>query len=251
MSAPGALQPRALLFDLFGTLVHFAPHVPTVQVAGSAWRTTMGWLRETAERELPEVPFDDLLPMLMRVTEEIVRQRPPDYREVPSRERFRRAVERLGVDSTRAPHVAERLSLAHMAHLASVTELPAGHMDLLRTLRQRYPMAVVSNFDHGPTARRVLAEHGIAEFFSTTVISAEFGQRKPHPAIFQAALDGVDVDAADALFVGDSVDDDIAGAHNAGVPVVWLNVKGQPLPAGSPEPARVIARLADLPALLD
>ena len=38
---------RALLFDLFGTVVLFAPRVPKVEVAGTAWRSTMGWLRET------------------------------------------------------------------------------------------------------------------------------------------------------------------------------------------------------------
>src|SRR5262245_47769774 len=94
---------RAVLFDLFGTVVHFAPQVPVIEVAGTAWRSTMGWLREAAASELPQVPFDDLLPALLQVTEEIVRQRPPEYFEVPSRERFRRALLRLGIDGSDAP----------------------------------------------------------------------------------------------------------------------------------------------------
>jgi hypothetical protein len=43
------MTPRVLLLDLFGTVVHFAPQVPTVEVAGTPWRTTMGWLQATAE----------------------------------------------------------------------------------------------------------------------------------------------------------------------------------------------------------
>jgi len=243
--------PRALLFDLFGTVVQFKPQVPTVEVAGTAWHSAMGWLRETAEHELPHVAFDDLLPALMRVTEEIVRARPPDYLEVPSRERFRRALLRVGIAGEEASAVAERLSLAHMAHLASMTVLPAAHVPLLNDFARRYQLALVSNFDHGPTARRVLSNHGIAAFFPTTVISAEFGRRKPHPAIFEAALLGAGVSAGDALFIGDSIGDDVFGAHHAGVPVVWLNAKNAPLPSDTPAPHHMIAQLTDLPAVLD
>jgi HAD superfamily hydrolase (TIGR01549 family) len=244
-------MPRALLFDLFGTVVLFAPQVPTVEAAGSAWRSTMSWLRDTAERELPHVAFDDLLRALMRVTEEIIRQRAPEHLEVPSRERFRRALLRVGVAAGQAPEIAERLSVAHMAHLASMTVLPPEHLALLHDLAKRYRLALVSNFDHGPTARRVLSDHGVAGFFDTTVISAEFGRRKPHPEIFAAALQAVGVSADDALFIGDSIGDDVVGAHNAGVPVVWLNGTSTPLPPGTPPPRAVMARLTDLPAVLE
>ncbi|HVO24666.1 MAG TPA: HAD family hydrolase [Candidatus Margulisiibacteriota bacterium] len=243
-------MPRALLFDLFGTVVQFKPQVPAVEVAGTPWRTTMGWLRATAERELPDVSFDELLPALLQVTEDIVRRRAPEYREVPSRERFCRALLRVNVTAAQAPDIAERLSLAHMAHLASMTVLPPAHRLLLRELAGRYRLGLVSNFDHGPTARRVLLDHGVAEFFPTTLISAEFGRRKPHPAIFEAALHGVGVRAAEALFIGDSVADDVVGAHGAGVPVAWLNANNAPLTVGAPVPQHIITRLTDLLAVL-
>jgi HAD superfamily hydrolase (TIGR01549 family) len=241
---------RALLFDLFGTVVHFAPRVPTVEVAGTAWRTTMGWLRERAEQELPAVPFEALLPALMEVTEEIVRKRPPEYLEVPSRERFRRALVRVGVVAAEAPAMAERLSLIHMAHLASTTQLPEGHAAVLAELAAQYPLGLVSNFDHAATARRVLSEHGVAGCFSTIRISEEFGRRKPHPAIFHAALADLGVAASDALFIGDSLSDDVAGAQSAGLAVAWVNVTGDPPPGKMPPPDHVITHLAELCALL-
>ena len=232
-------------------MVQFKPQVPAVEVAGTAWRSTMGWLRATAEHELPHVPFDELLPALMRVTEDIVRQRPPEYLEVPSRERFRRALLLVGLAPENAPDIAERLSLAHMAHLASMTLLPPEHAPLLQQLARRYQLALVSNFDHGPTARRVLSDHGIAGLFPTTLISAEFGRRKPHPAIFEAALHGVGVRADEALFIGDSIGDDVLGARAAGVPVAWLNAKNSPLPPETPPPQHVISRLTELADVLE
>jgi HAD superfamily hydrolase (TIGR01549 family) len=240
----------AVLFDLFGTVVHFAPQVPAVQAAGGGWRSAMGWLREAAASEVPYVGFDDLLSSLLQVTEEIVRQRPPEYREVPSRERFRRALVRCGLKDEAAVASAERLSLVHMAHLASKTAVPAGHVVLLEGLAATYRLGLVSNFDHGPTARRILAGHGVAHFFEVTVISDEFGRRKPHRAIFDAALGAMGVNADQALFVGDSVNDDVVGAHNARLPVAWLNPKAEPLPPGTPPPQHVIAQLDELATLL-
>ena len=251
MNSSARWRGRALLFDLFGTVVHFAARVPAVQSAGAPWRSAMHWLQEAAEREVPRIRFDDLLTALMHVTEEIVRQRPPDYREVPSRERFRRALVQLGVDGDRAQATAERLSLVHMSHLASMTVLPAGHLRLLKELGAHYPLGLVSNFDHAPTARRVLHEHGISGCFNTIVISAEFGQRKPHQAIFEAALRELGVPAEDTLFVGDSLGDDVSGARNARLRVAWLNPKGDPVPADGSQPDYVISRLADLLALVD
>lgn len=244
-------RPRVLLFDLFGTVVHFAPAVPTVEVAGSRWRSTMGWLREITACELPEVAFEDLLAALMRVTEDIVRRRPPEYREVPSRERFRLALELLGVDAARTPSLAERLSLAHMAHLAAQTRLPAEHREMLEWLKRRWRLGLVSNFDHAPTARRILAEHGVASFFDPILISAEFGRRKPHPAIFVAALAASRARAAEAFYIGDSIEDDVCGARNAGIPMIWVNVKDEALPDGVAPPEHVIRELRELRALLE
>jgi HAD superfamily hydrolase (TIGR01549 family) len=237
---------RALLFDLFGTVVLFAPRVPGVQTRGPAWRAAMNWLREAAERELPQIAFEDFLPALMQVTEEIVRQRPPEYREVPSRERFRRALVLLGLNGADNAGIAERLSLAHMAGLASMTLLPPAHAELLHALAPRYRLGLVSNFDHGDTARRILSTHGIAELFATVVISDDFGRRKPHPSIFAAALERLDVGGDQTLFIGDSPSDDLVGAHHACLPVVWLNAKSEQLAAGIPAPSYTIPQLADL-----
>ncbi|MDQ1562703.1 MAG: hydrolase / 5-amino-6-(5-phospho-D-ribitylamino)uracil phosphatase [Actinomycetota bacterium] len=50
--------------------------------------------------------------------------------------------------------------------------------------------------------------------------------------------------------IGDSLENDIAGAHAAGITSVWLNRTGEALPSGAVEPDHVIASLSELPALL-
>ena len=55
------------------------------------------------------------------------------------------------------------------------------------------------------------------------VTSAAAGAGKPDPAIFEFALEAAGCRAAQALHVGDSLEEDVTGARAAGIEVVWLN----------------------------
>ena len=52
---------------------------------------------------------------------------------------------------------------------------------------------------------------------SATVSSSDHGMMKPHPSIFRAALELMDVPPAEAMMVGDSVPHDIEGALRVGM----------------------------------
>jgi FMN hydrolase / 5-amino-6-(5-phospho-D-ribitylamino)uracil phosphatase len=55
------------------------------------------------------------------------------------------------------------------------------------------------------------------------VDSRTHGRVKPHPTIFQAALDLLGVDAADAVMVGDSPAEDIEGAQALGMRAILID----------------------------
>ena len=52
--------------------------------------------------------------------------------------------------------------------------------------------------------------------------SGAFGRTKPHPAIFRAVLERLEVEPQDAAMVGDSIEDDIDGAHATGIERAFL-----------------------------
>jgi putative hydrolase of the HAD superfamily len=52
--------------------------------------------------------------------------------------------------------------------------------------------------------------------------SRAFGRTKPHPAIFQEVLKRLEVEPAEAAMIGDSPEDDIDGAHAAGIRTTFL-----------------------------
>jgi HAD superfamily hydrolase (TIGR01509 family) len=89
--------------------------------------------------------------------------------------------------------------------------------ETLPALADIAPVGLVSNFPCGATLRRSLAALGIADRFAPIVISGEVGYVKPHPRIFEVALDALDVAPERVLFVGDNWASDMVGAHAAGM----------------------------------
>jgi putative hydrolase of the HAD superfamily len=54
------------------------------------------------------------------------------------------------------------------------------------------------------------------------VVSAAVNRRKPNPEIFQTALEWLQLDAAEAVFVGDTVDADVLGPKAVGMRTVYV-----------------------------
>jgi putative hydrolase of the HAD superfamily len=85
---------------------------------------------------------------------------------------------------------------------------------------------------------------------TATVSSSEHGFMKPHPSIFSAALQLVNVQPADAVMVGDSLRHDVEGAMRAGMRGVLLHRGDSPTAAAEELGVPVIRSLRDLPTLL-
>jgi putative hydrolase of the HAD superfamily len=60
-------------------------------------------------------------------------------------------------------------------------------------------------------------------YFDTIIISEEAGFSKPDKRIFELALNKLNVQSEDVLFVGDDLEKDIAGCQNANIKGVWFN----------------------------
>jgi FMN phosphatase YigB (HAD superfamily) len=59
-----------------------------------------------------------------------------------------------------------------------------------------------------------------------TIASGEVGFGKPDRRIFTTALERLGVRAGEAIAIGDSLERDVLGAHNAGLRSIWLNREG-------------------------
>ena len=142
-----------------------------------------------------------------------------------------------GIDAGEAQ--VERFLEAEHAFWEPAHQLASTTHALLETLRGRgLKLGLVSNaFDPPALLHRDLEQLGIAERIDAAVFSSEVGWRKPHPAIFERALEALGVQAERALFVGDSLAADIGGAAALGMHTcqsLWFRADDEP-EAAEPE----------------
>ena len=111
------------------------------------------------------------------------------------------------------------------------------------------PLGVITN---GPAEvqRAKIELLGVGDLVDFAIISGEFGVAKPDPAIFREALIHAQVAPGEAIFVGDSIEFDMAGARAAGIPAVWLNRHGLVWSESDWRPFREIRSLDEVPLLL-
>ncbi|MEV1291948.1 HAD family hydrolase [Pseudonocardia sp. NPDC049635] len=179
---------RVLLLDFDGPVAHLFARHPAPEVAAA--------VRQFAT--VHSIGLDDV-----RTEDPLVLLRAA-YRHSP---RFGRDVE---------AHVIE-----HETRAAAVAEPTPGAHELIRVASTIGRRVVVVSNNSERAIRTYLARHDLTEHVEH-IIGRPFGhpeQMKPHPHLLNAALDITRAAPADAVFVGDSITDALAGT-GAGVPCI-------------------------------
>jgi HAD superfamily hydrolase (TIGR01549 family) len=112
---------------------------------------------------------------------------------------------------------------------------------LVELRRHRLKLGLVSN---GIRDLALFVEHHRL-VIDAIVDSRTHGRVKPHPTIFQAALDALEVEAVDAVMVGDSLAEDVEGARAIGMRAILVDRENR-----HPEVEERLTDLYGLPAAL-
>ncbi|MDR1463965.1 MAG: HAD family hydrolase [Oscillospiraceae bacterium] len=126
-----------------------------------------------------------------------------------------------------------------------------GTPELLAQLRKTYRLGVIANQHRG--IRERLEAYGLAVYFDDVASSAEEGVAKPNPRIFELALSRAGCAPAQAVMIGDRLDNDVAPAKRLGMRTVWVRQGWgglAELPGEEFRPDAAVSCLADLPAAL-
>jgi putative hydrolase of the HAD superfamily len=155
----------------------------------------------------------------------------------------RRIIEAMGGRGPGVETVARRLydEWAHHHHFSLYDDVPAT-LQALASAGLR--LGVISNSHRCLVSFRSHFE--LDDLITVAISSSDHGFLKPHPSIFQAALDQAGVRAAEAVMVGDSLPHDVEGARSVGMRGVLL-ARGL---EGAAE-RDVIRSLVELPDLLE
>jgi HAD superfamily hydrolase (TIGR01509 family) len=150
----------------------------------------------------------------------------------------------------------ELLDWFHEAQRRQVLEefrLREGARDVVSTLRSSgLHVGIVSNIDDD-YLEPMLARCGLDALVDAWTSSEQAASCKPDPGIYRVALAKAGVDPADVLFVGDSREQDIAGARALGMETALIVEPDAPPPGAgalpAAEPHHTIAELGELLAI--
>ena len=136
--------------------------------------------------------------------------------------RFELLFAAVGIDSDPV-----EFSTRYLANLALGTDLLDGAEDVLKSLRGRVGLVLITN-GLADVQRPRFARSTVGHHFSHLVISEEVGAAKPDPAIFDVAFARMGTPSkADVLIVGDSLTSDIRGGLDYGIDTCWFNPTGK------------------------
>jgi putative hydrolase of the HAD superfamily len=231
--------PRAVFFDLDATLVYLDRDVlleKMTRVCGAMARSH-------------GVDAADLLAQHRRLTLDLWSRAEAGTisGSEAMRENWRVALEACGCDQPDAADIAAGLYWQDRHGAIRLYDDTKATLDAMRC---RLTLAAITN---GPRDMQLdkLEQHACDGHFELFVASGELGYGKPDPRIFRYACTKLGVSPPEVWFVGDSLQNDVAGAKGVGMSAVWLNRDGAGRPPGGPEPDAEVATLTELLALLE
>lgn len=215
--APGRTDVRAVLFDLDDTLFDH-------QFCSRAGLTAL----QAGFPSLASEPFD-AFELRYRVLLEEVHLRVLSGELSPAEGRAERFLRFLSVASPASLADAARAAELYATAFRASRRPIAGAMELLHHLRPRVKIGVVTNNVRAEQVEK-LQHLALDALIDVLVTSEDVGVAKPHPAIFQAALEQLACTPDQVVMVGDNWENDIVGASRLGIRSVWLNRYAEPHP---------------------
>ena len=220
---------RAVLLDMLGTLVRLEDPVPRLRAELE---------RRTGQDPGEEAAARGFAAEISYYLDHHMEGSDPEALEDLRDRCAAQLHEALGLGGLSRPAVRE-------AMLASLRFTPFEDVEpALRELRAReLRLAVASNWDC--SRPEWLERTGLDGLVDGVASSAVVGAAKPAPDVFREALRLAGARPEEALHVGDSVENDVAGARAAGVRGVLVAREGDP-----PSGVEAIRSLAELPSLI-
>ena len=131
-----------------------------------------------------------------------------------------------GTSLSKAYGLIERFSEDFFAIIPTKSGLMPHAKEVLEYLAPQYNLYILSNGFQELQCHKMRSA-GIDRFFKKIVLSDDIGILKPWPEIFHFALSATQSEVRDSLMIGDSWENDVAGAKGVGMHQVFYNVTGK------------------------
>ena len=240
-----ALPPiTALTFDFADTLFPHRPReIETILQAVAAY----------LKSELPPFAFSEFYTVYLEIRDKQFRENRADLRENDFEGRLRQTIARIAParDMSRDEEWVQGCVNAYADAFFRAMVMPPYLPALFARLSQKYKIAVISNYPVSEPIIRTLTRDGLMSYLAGVVVSADLGVIKPHPRLFEAALEVLGNPAPETvLHIGDDWDADILGAGRLGFSTIyttqWRDIPDTHYQTGDFAPLREISDLCKL-----
>ncbi len=117
-------------------------------------------------------------------------------------------------------------------------------LETLALLAARFTLGALTN------GNADVSKMDAGDYFDFSYSAEQVNASKPHPAMFEAALNSCEINAKEAIHVGDNPQHDIIGAQQVGMYTIWVNTSHSDWPGGTP-PHGEINRIEELPTAIE
>lgn len=119
-----------------------------------------------------------------------------------------------------------KLSIDYIAYLGTFNHLFEETLDILDYLYPNYRLHIITN-GFSEVQYNKIKNSKIDHYFKTITDSEKVGVKKPHPNIFEFALDLAEASKDSSIMIGDNLEADVLGALNCGLDAICFNIKNE------------------------
>jgi len=204
---------KAVFFDLYNTLLHYEPFREEIEAQALK---EFGFEKHTDDFRYPFLKADEYF--FGENARSRVNDRPEDEKRAVYLRYQQIVLGEAGIPAEPriVQAVVRRWSQTKFDQVLFEDVLPT-----LKDLKGNYLLGLISNIDSD--IEPMLRKLGLLPLLEIIVTSLETGYTKPHPAIFNAAIERAGVAADEVLYIGDQYQIDVIGAAETGMKAVLLD----------------------------
>ena len=237
---------KGIIFDLGHTLLQLNRELDEVAREGA--EAMADWYYKKKRIKLDQAALVETF----LVEREIAFQRANrSQMEIPLWQTLKVALEKIEAPVTTTSKIL--LDAAVKIYLAPEQAAWQVYPDAISTLKllkeRQYRLGLYSNATDDAYVQRLINENKLRPELSITFSSAGLGWRKPDPQGFALIAKRWDLSTKEIVVVGDALEFDVLGAHNAGMSSILVQRQAAPS-ASSITPTAVTNDLAALPTII-
>ncbi len=236
------MQIKAVLFDMFDTLA-------LIDNDYEFYNHAVVRMHKYLTEQGVNVAFEPFRDAYIKARDEIYAAADKNLEEPHFNVRIQNALQLLGINIDASNPTVTGATWEFCQEFLNHVKIDENAAKVLQSLYGKYKLGIISNFAIPEGVYHFLKANKINDLLDLVVISGEVNKRKPSPEIFKSALKMLGLSSDEAVFVGDTADADVAGAHAVGMKVVYIKRRfEQTLERFTPDV--VIDSLAELPSVL-